>query len=63
MVKQKVYVGMRVPKDLRDLVAKIVESDAHLNESDFMREAVREKAQREAPELYKQLIHGGTKNG
>jgi len=49
---------------------KYVERDAHLNESDFIRDAIREKIQKEAPDLYKQLFkekevseHGKRKSG
>jgi Arc/MetJ-type ribon-helix-helix transcriptional regulator len=41
---------------MRELIEKHVEQDMHLNLSDFVRDAIREKLQREAPELYKQLF-------
>ena len=37
---------------------KYIELDAHVTESDFVREAIREKIQRDAPELYKKLFEG-----
>ena len=57
MGKQKEsYIGVRVPKTLKELIQKIVEMDTHLNEADFVRDAIREKIQRDAPELYRQLF-------
>jgi len=56
MRKRDAYIGVRVPKRLKELIQKVVEVDAHLNEADFVRDAIREKIQRDAPELYKQLF-------
>ena len=56
MEKRDAYIGVRVPKRLKELIQKVVQLDAHLNEADFVRDAIREKIQREAPELYKQLF-------
>jgi len=30
--------------------------DTHINESDFIRDAIREKIQREAPHMFKELF-------
>jgi hypothetical protein len=35
---------------------KFVALDCHLNESDLIRDSIREKIQRDAPELYSQLF-------
>jgi len=60
MEKRKdAFVAARVPRTLKELIQKIVSLDAHLNEADFVRDAIREKIQRDAPELYKQLFQGG----
>jgi len=57
MEKRKdAFIAARVPKTLKDLVQKIVTLDAHLNEADFVRDAIREKIQRDCPDLYKQLF-------
>ncbi|RLG99747.1 hypothetical protein DRO19_01510 [Candidatus Bathyarchaeota archaeon] len=56
MEKRDAYIGVRVPKRLKELIQKVVQLDAHLNEADFVRDAIREKIQREAPELYRQLF-------
>jgi len=49
-------LAFRVTKSLHKLIRMYLERDIHVNESDFIREAVREKIQRDAPELYKQLL-------
>jgi Arc/MetJ-type ribon-helix-helix transcriptional regulator len=56
MVEKDVRITFRIPVTLRDLVRKYIELDAHMNESDFYRDAAREKIQRDAPELYKKLF-------
>jgi hypothetical protein len=60
MAKEKdVRITFRAPVTLRDLVKEFINLDAHMNESDFYRDAAREKIQREAPELYKKLFQKG----
>ncbi len=56
MAEKDVRITFRVPLTLRDLVKEYVELDAHMNESDFYRDAAREKVQRDAPALYKKLF-------
>jgi hypothetical protein len=40
---------------------KFVSMDAHINESDFIRDAIREKIQRDAPHLYQELFQEAAK--
>ena len=56
MSRKEVRVTARVPATLKDLMQKYVEMDTHLNESDFIRDAIREKIQREAPDLYREIF-------
>lgn len=57
MTKEKdVKITFRAPATLRGLVKNFIELDAHMNESDFYRDAAREKIQREAPDLYRKLF-------
>lgn len=57
MAKEKdVIIAFRAPITLKDMVKEFIALDAHMNESDFYRDAVREKIQRDAPELYKKLF-------
>ena len=41
---------------MKTLIRKIIEIDTHLNESDFVREAIREKIRRDAPEFYASIF-------
>jgi len=54
--KETDIIGVVVPKQMRKILQQHVERDMHLNLSDFVREAIREKLQREAPDLYRQLF-------
>jgi len=51
-----VRITFRAPATLKGLVKDFILLDAHMNESDFYRDAAREKVQREAPELYRKLF-------
>lgn len=56
MERQDAIISARIPKSLKKLIEEFVRRDCHLNESDFIRDAIREKIQREAPELYARLF-------
>ena len=47
------FIGLRVTKKMRDAIKIYVDHDTHLNESDFVRNAIREKLVRDAPHLIK----------
>jgi len=57
-----VIISARIPRTLKKLIDIYVAKDAHLNESDLIRDAVREKIQREAPKLYSELFKETPKN-
>ena len=54
--EKDVRISFRAPATLANLVKDFILLDAHMNESDFYRDAAREKVQREAPQLYKKLF-------
>jgi Arc/MetJ-type ribon-helix-helix transcriptional regulator len=54
--KELTNLNIKVPRTLKELIAKYVKCDLHTNASDFTRDALREKLQRDAPELYKRLF-------
>ena len=56
MKGKDVRITFRAPTTLRDLVKHYINLGAHMNESDFYRDATREKIQHDAPELYKKLF-------
>lgn len=55
-LKKDVRISARIPKTLKTLMEQFVARDAHINESDLIRDAIREKIQREAPQLYQDLF-------
>ncbi len=59
MERQSVLISAKVPVRLKELMVKFVERDAHLNISELMRDAVREKILTEAPELYREHMRQG----
>jgi Arc/MetJ-type ribon-helix-helix transcriptional regulator len=54
-------LNVKIPKTLKELIAKYVACDLHTNASDFTRDALREKLARDAPALYKGLFQEGQK--
>jgi len=53
-VQNNPTVSARIPRHLRELMAEHL--DAHISEGDYIRDAIREKIQRDAPELFKELF-------
>ena len=54
--KRDSVVSARIPNRLKRLLEEFIKRDAHLNESDLLRDALREKIKREAPDLYAKLF-------
>jgi Arc/MetJ-type ribon-helix-helix transcriptional regulator len=42
-----IYVGSKIPRLLKDAINKAIETGYYLNHSDFIRDAIKEKLQRE----------------
>jgi len=55
-VEKTKVVATRVTKKTAELIAEFCKRDTHVNPADFIRDAIRDKLQREAPELYGQLF-------
>lgn len=51
-----IRINARIPASLKELMRKFVALDSHMSESEFVRDCIREKIQREAPTLYAQLF-------
>jgi len=60
--KKDVAISTRIPSTLKELMRKFVSIDTHINESDLVRDAIREKIQRDAPHLYEQLFQEGSQH-
>jgi Arc/MetJ-type ribon-helix-helix transcriptional regulator len=56
MAENEVRINARVPRTLKKLMEQFVALDSHMNESDLIRDALREKIQHDAPELYKRVF-------
>lgn len=62
MSNQKMaQLNVRVPQNLKKLMKEYIELDAHKDLSELTRDALREKIQRDAPELYGNLFRGNRK--
>jgi len=49
-------VATRVTNRTAELIDEFCRRDGHVNIADFIRDAIREKLQREAPELYRRFF-------
>jgi len=56
MEEKEVHITARVPRTLKELMKKFVALDSHMNESDLIRDSIRQKIQHDAPQLYNQLF-------
>jgi len=54
--KMLVNLNVRIPQALKDVLEQYVKADLHANVSEFVRDALREKIRRDAPELYREII-------
>ncbi len=61
MAENEIRINARVPHTLKKLMEQFVALDSHMNESDLIRDAIREKIQRDAPDLYKRIFQEGPK--
>lgn len=57
MEEKLVALNVRVPWQLKRLMRRYIELDAHKDLSELTRDAIREKIKRDAPDLYKQLFN------
>jgi len=54
--KKTETVSSKIPANLRTAMQKFISMDTHLNESDFIRAAIRDKIKNEAPHLIEELF-------
>jgi len=59
MAQQTETIGVRVTKNTRELIRRYLELNQHINESDFIRDAIREKIKNDAPELVREMTKLG----
>jgi len=58
--KDLTTICVMIPQTMRDLIEQFVSMDTHTNLSEFVRDAIRQKLQKDAPQLYKQLFEVAT---
>jgi len=56
MRERLVPLNIRVPRTLKELMQEYISLDAHKDLSELTRDALREKLQRDAPQLYQKLF-------
>ena len=49
-------VTARVTSKTKQMIAEFIRLDTHLNESDFLRAAIREKLRNDAPDLFEKMM-------
>ena len=49
-------INVSIPQTMKDLIEEFVSMDTHLNLSEFVRDAIRQKLQKDAPQLYEKLF-------
>lgn len=54
--KELTTICVMIPQTMRDLIEQFVSMDTHTNLSEFVRDAIRQKLQNDAPHLYNQLF-------
>ena len=54
--KHDSVITTRIPAKMKELLIEFIKRDTHLNRSDLVRDAIREKIRKDAPELYAELF-------
>ena len=54
--KDLTTICVMVPQTMKGLIETFVSMDTHTNLSEFVRDAIRQKLQKDAPHLYNQLF-------
>lgn len=54
--KEMTNINVSIPKTMKDLIEEFVSMDTHMNLSEFVRDAIRQKFQNDAPHLYKKIF-------
>jgi len=58
--KEMTCINVSIPQTMKDLIEQFVSMDTHTNLSEFVRDAIRQKLQSDAPQLFKQLFEVAT---
>lgn len=55
-MEETVVIGVRIPIKLKEMLEEYIRKDTHINVSDFLRTAIREKLQRDYPRLMQKIF-------
>ena len=58
--KEMTNINVSLPQTMKDLIEQFVSMDTHMNLSEFVRDAIRQKLEKDAPHLYKELFEVST---
>jgi len=59
--KELTTICVMIPTTMRELIEQFISLDTHTNLSEFVRDAIRQKLQKDAPHLYNQIFKEGNK--
>jgi len=54
--KELTTICVMIPQTMRDLIEQVVSKDTHNSLSEFVRDAIRQKLQKDASHLYEELF-------
>ena len=54
--REQVLITLQIPATMKELIERIVSADTHSNMSEFIRDAIRQKIQRENPGLIQAMV-------
>jgi len=54
--RDQVLITLQIPATMKELIERIVSADTHSNMSEFIRDAIRQKIQRENPGLIQAMV-------
>jgi len=63
MATNKPVISTRVTEPFLVIFKQFMERDAHVTPAELLRDAIREKIKRDAPDLYNELLKGDKKKG
>ena len=54
--REQILITLQIPSTMKELIEKIVNADTHSNMSEFIRDAIRQKIEKDYPGLIQNTI-------
>jgi len=54
--REQILITLQIPSTMKELIGKIVTADTHSNMSEFIRDAIRQKIEKDYPGLIQSTI-------